>query len=40
MKQRIILPILLTVAMLASFASAKIGLSEAGKDIGMPEVAR
>jgi regulation of enolase protein 1 (concanavalin A-like superfamily) len=39
MKQRIILPILLTVAILESFAPAKIGLFEAGTDIGNPKLA-
>ncbi|SEJ53864.1 hypothetical protein SAMN05216327_112105 [Dyadobacter sp. SG02] len=38
MKQRTFLPILLTIIVLASFAPAKIGLFEAGKDIGNPKL--
>jgi len=39
MKQRTFLAILLTTIALASFAPSKIGLFEAGKDIGNPKMA-
>lgn len=38
MKQRIILPILLTIIVLASFAPAQIGVFEQSRDIGNPKL--